>query len=102
MSRLARSLCTLYGATALWLAWCTVTTFGYAPLWASTANFAASIVCVIAIVNTSADADEHRALRVQLERATRPAEPPAILTPGEQAVFDQIAGAYDDTPEDHT
>lgn len=96
MTRLARTLCVFYTGAALWLAWLTISTFGHWPLWASILNFAFSICAVMAVVNTSADADDMRDLRVQLERATRPA-PPAdttSLTQAEAQAFAEIEAHY--------
>jgi len=95
VTRLARTLCTLYAATALWLAWCTVQTFGRVPLWLSILNTAASIVPLIAGTRESEHADTLRAARVQLERATRPPLNRQPITERERATFEQIAANYD-------
>lgn len=101
MSKASLALATLYALASLWLAWFTVTTFGYAPAWVSVLNAAASIVYVIAIVTESDHADVQRGLRVQLERATRslaePADPPADdarLTQAEEQAFADIEAHY--------
>lgn len=100
MTRLARILCTLYGLAAVWLAWLTLTTYSHVPLWATVANVAASLTSVTAIANTSADADDLRELRAELEHALRPAPGPqptvdhGRLTDAERAVFDEIEAHY--------
>jgi hypothetical protein len=100
VTTLARTLCTLYALTALWLAWCTIQTFGHVPVWASILNFTASLTSVMAIANTSADADDMHDLHRQLEHAAQPApkpqptvDPPA-LTDAERAAFDEIEAHY--------
>jgi len=103
VTRLARILCTLYGLAALWLAWLTLTTYSHVPLWVSVLNFAASLTSIAAISNTSADADDMRDLRTQLEHASRPApEPPQpavdplVIPDDERARFDEITTGFED------
>jgi len=102
VTRLGHILCTLYGLAALWLAWLTLTTYSHVPLWVSILNFAASLVLVAAISNTSADADDLRELRTQLEHASRPApEPqptidPLVIPDDERARFDEITAGFED------
>jgi hypothetical protein len=103
MSRGSRALCTLYTATALWHAWCTINTLGYAPLWASVLNMAASVVAVIAIVREYDLADERHEVAALREREGRrnawPGPPPddgPPLNDREQDAFDQLAAQFDD------
>jgi len=102
VTRLARTLCTFYAASALWLGWLTLTTYSHVPLWVSILNFAASLVLVAAISNTSADADDLRDLRTQLEHASRPApEPqpavdPLVIPDDERARFNEITAGFED------
>ena len=103
MTRLARILCTLHTASATWLAWLTLTTYNHVPLWATVLNFAASLTNVAAIANLSADADDMRDLRAELERALRPApDPPQpaidplVIPDDERARFDEITAGFED------
>lgn len=98
MTRLARILCTLHTASATWLAWLTLTTYSHAPAWANVLNFAASLTNVAAIANLSADADDMHDLRVQLERALRPAPvtDPLVIPDDERARFNEITAGFED------
>jgi hypothetical protein len=90
MNNHGRALCTLYTAVALWITWCTVRTFGHVPLWTSITMAAASIAPICAGLRESSHADELRAVRVQLERAARPAVITPVISQAERAVFDEL------------
>lgn len=74
MTWFARILCALYGAVFLWLAFCTVQTWGQVPLWTSITMAAASLAAVVAGFRESDRADEDRRYQALLERAARPAD----------------------------
>jgi hypothetical protein len=90
MNNHGRALCTLYTAVTLWIAWCTVQTFGHVPLWTSITMAAASVAPICAGLRESTHADELRALRVELERAARPAVVRPVISQEERAVFDEL------------
>jgi len=105
MSRGSRALCALYTLTSLWHAWCTITTLGHVPLWASALNCAASIVSVMAIVRESVLADERHTVAVLHEREGRRTvwpEPPQptldslVIPDDERARFDEITAGFED------
>lgn len=100
MTHYARLLSTLYAATALWLAWLTVQTWGQTPTWVSLLNTAASITAVCAGFRESEHADDLRDLRAELERAARPDHgDPLVIPPSERAEFERITAGLD--PDDH-
>jgi hypothetical protein len=99
MTNQGRALCTLYTAVTLWITWCTVRTFGHVPLWTSITMAAASIAPICAGLRESTHADELRALRVELERAVRPAVVRPVISPAETARFWELAAQLD-TPDD--
>jgi hypothetical protein len=102
VTRTSLGLCTLYLATALWLSWCALTTWGHVPTWVSILNIAASIVAVIAVVRDTELAEERRFVARLLAREARRAaleEPPADGAPlddAETAAFGEIAAHWDD------
>ncbi|MEU0041036.1 hypothetical protein [Streptomyces sp. NPDC006333] len=102
MTPFARVLTALYVASAVWLAYCTVQTWGRAALWASILTAASGLATIVAGLRESSHADDVREIRVQLERALRPAvmfEPrPAaerpVMTAAEEQVFEEIKANY--------
>ncbi|WP_245657255.1 hypothetical protein [Streptomyces griseorubens] len=71
MSRGSRVLTVLYIAVALWLAYCTVRTWGDVPAWTTLAMAAASLAPVLGVVRETVIADERRAVAVLREREGR-------------------------------
>lgn len=102
MTRSARALTALYLAATVWLAYCTVQTWGRAALWASILTAAAGLTTIVAGLRESIHADDVREIRVQLERALRPAvmfdpRPVAerpVMTAAEEQVFEEIKANY--------
>lgn len=91
MTRSARILTTLYTAVTLWLAYCTVQTWTEVPLWISLTMAAASLALVVAGRREAEHAGDMRALRVQLERATRPpASPRIVFTEAQQQLLHRL------------
>jgi len=99
MTHPGRTLTTLYTAVALWLAYCTINTWGTVPLWTSLTMAAAAIAPILAALRETGHADELRAVLVQLERAARPVGLPPVITPEERARFDEITAGFND--KDH-
>jgi hypothetical protein len=91
----ARTLCTLYAAVTLWLAYCTTETWGHVPLWTSLVMAAASIVTIVAGRREAEHADDTRGLRAELERATRPPLNRPAITEQERATFKRIIAGLD-------
>ncbi|CAL9345853.1 MULTISPECIES: hypothetical protein [Streptomyces] len=71
MSRGSRVLTVIYIAVALWLAYCTVRTWGAVPAWTTLAMAAASLAPVLGVVRETVIADERRAVAVLREREGR-------------------------------
>jgi hypothetical protein len=71
MSRGSRVLTAMYTAVALWLAYCTVRTWGAVPAWTTLAMAAASLAPVLGVVRETVIADERRAVAVLREREGR-------------------------------
>lgn len=71
MSRGSRVLTVMYIAVALWLAYCTVRTWGTVPAWTTLAMAAASLAPVLGVVRETVIADERRAVAVLREREGR-------------------------------
>ncbi|MGA5795748.1 hypothetical protein ACPC27_14200 [Streptomyces cellulosae] len=71
MSRGSRVLTAMYIAVALWLAYCTVRTWGAVPAWTTLAMAAASLAPVLGVVRETVIADERRAVAVLREREGR-------------------------------
>ncbi|QDN57358.1 hypothetical protein [Streptomyces sp. S1D4-20] len=90
MTHAGRFLCAIYAAVTLWLTFCTIATFGHVPLWTSIVMAAASIATIVAGLRESTHADELRAVRVDLERAARPADVTPVISQAERAVFDEL------------
>ncbi|MFE2965537.1 hypothetical protein ACFXKC_18025 [Streptomyces sp. NPDC059340] len=99
MTNHGRFLCTIYAAVTLWLTFCTIATYGHVPLWTSLIMAAASIATIVAGLRESTHADEVRAVRVELERAARPAVARPVISPDETARFWELAAQLD-TPDD--
>lgn len=102
MTRLARVVCTIYGATALFLAYATVQQALYGDeLWAVAALSACSVVPLIGLVRETEHADAMAKARVfgesaPADRTDRPPLPRRI--PGaEIAVADAMAAACCET-----
>lgn len=91
-----RFLCTIYAAVTLWLTFCTIATYNHVPLWSSIVMAMASIATICAGVRESGHADEMRAVRVELERAARPADGTPVISDEERARFDEITARYDE------
>lgn len=102
MTRGSLALCALYLATALWLAWCTVITFGGVPIWVTLLNTAASVVAVMAVVREAELGDERHRVAVLVERESRRAAWPELPADGEplddseRAAWQEIATHWDD------
>ncbi|MDX3759308.1 hypothetical protein [Streptomyces sp. AK02-04a] len=90
MTNHGRFLCAIYAAVTLWLTLCTIATFSHVPLWTSIIMAAASIATIVAGLRESTHADELRAVRVDLERAARPADATPVISQAERAVFDEL------------
>jgi hypothetical protein len=90
MTNHGRFLCAIYAAVTLWLALCTIATLGHVPLWTSIIMAAASIATIVAGLRESTHADELRAVRVELERAARPAVVRPVISQEERAAFDEL------------
>lgn len=71
MTRFARILCSIYGATALFLAYATVQQALYGEVWAVAALAACSLVPLIALVRETEHADTVTGIRADTERAAR-------------------------------
>ncbi|WP_432058427.1 hypothetical protein [Streptomyces sp. bgisy022] len=71
MSRGSRTLSALYVAVALWLAYCTVRTWGTVPAWTSLAMAAASLAPLLGIAREGVIAEERRTVAVLREREGR-------------------------------
>lgn len=71
MTRFARTLCVIYGATMLFLAWATVQSALADSTWAVLLFAAASIVPLMACLREAEFADAKRAARADIERAAR-------------------------------
>lgn len=71
MTRFARTLCCIYGATTLFLAFATVQQALYGEVWAVAALAACSLVPLIALVRETEYADTLTAVRTDAERAAR-------------------------------
>jgi hypothetical protein len=71
MTRLARGLCVIYGAAALFLAYATVQQALYGEVWAVAALAACSLVPLIGLVREMAFADTMDAAQADAERAAR-------------------------------
>ena len=71
MTRLARTLCAIYGAASLFLAYATVHQALYGEAWAVAFLAACSLVPLISLVREMAFADTVDAARADVERAAR-------------------------------
>ncbi|MBD9735657.1 hypothetical protein IGX29_28420 [Streptomyces sp. H28] len=71
MSRGSRTLSALYVAVALWLAYCTVRTWGTVPLWTSLAMAVAGLAPVLGVAREGVIAEERHAVAVLREREGR-------------------------------
>lgn len=71
MTRFARVVCSIYGATALFLAYATVQQALYGQVWAVAAFAACSLVPLISLIRETEHADTMAAARVDTERAAR-------------------------------
>ncbi|MER5600532.1 hypothetical protein [Streptomyces sp. NPDC002265] len=99
MTRLAHTLCAIYGATALFLAYATVQQALYGALWAVGALSVSSLVPLIALVREIVHSDTMLAARAMVDSAhdaldhvARPSLP--RRTPGaEITVADALAAA---------
>lgn len=92
----ARILCPIYAAVALWLIIGTAVTWGEVPLWISITMTAVSLIPILAGRREAEHADDMRAVRVELERATRPAQPKPVISTEERARFDEITAGFND------
>jgi hypothetical protein len=86
----ARTLTTLYTATTLWLAYCTIATWNHVPAWTTATMIAASLAPIAAGLRETFHADDMRNLRVQLERATRPAGPAVTFTEAQRQLLNRL------------
>jgi hypothetical protein len=95
MTRLARVVCSIYGAASLFLAYATVQQAMYGALWAVAALSACSVVPLIGLVRETEHADamaKARVFGVPAAAADRPPLP--RRTPGaELVVTDAVAAA---------
>ncbi|MFE9773291.1 hypothetical protein ACFYOV_16735 [Streptomyces sp. NPDC005931] len=71
MSRGSRILTALYLAVAVWLAFCTVKTWGTVPVWTTLAMALAGLTPLLATVRETVLADERRTVAVLREREVR-------------------------------
>lgn len=99
MSPANRLFTLLYGATALWLAYCTVTTWHTTEPWARSFMIAASLTAILALLGESDLASARRTNAALQERLTRHTPLPADGDPldeDEQAAFHQITAHYEE------
>ncbi|MFE3853399.1 hypothetical protein ACFXPN_19965 [Streptomyces griseorubiginosus] len=97
MRPFARALTILYTLAFLWLVYLTCRTWEIVPVWVSLLIAAAALVCVIAAVRESENADVQEDLRDQVERAASPGfRPPGDvrLTLAEEQAFTEIETNY--------
>ena len=87
----SRTLTSLYSAVTLWLAFCTVQTWGDVPRWTSITMAATSITPIVAALREAEHTVNMHLLQVQLERATRPpAEPRIVFTEAQQQLLNRL------------
>ncbi len=71
MSRGSRALVVLYVAVALWLAFCTVRTWGAVPAWTTLAMAAAALAPAVGVVRETVIAGERRTVAALRQREAR-------------------------------
>ena len=92
-----RALCLIYLAVTVWLAICTVLTYGTVPAWATVIMTAATLTLIIAIRKETdlRNAREHINNLEELQRRERDRRNGRPLNQLEAATFQDIADHYD-------